>query len=158
MDREIARIYRTRLQALRARLRDDVTQLAFTPDCEMTMQLWAKKEQMLQYIEDALEQIENGTYGRCRHCGRRIVKARLMAVPYTGLCTACAACIPDTSAGRGQPGASEAGENDECRASVGFDRASARASARGRNPKKDPVCGEPLRPGLRGARRGQKVG
>jgi len=158
MDRETARLYRTRLQALRARLRDDVTQLAFTPDCEMTMQLWAKKEQMLQYIEDALEQIENGTYGRCRHCGRRIVKARLMAVPYTGLCAACAARIPDTSAGRGQPGASEPSEDDEHRASVGFERASARASARSRNPKTDPVCGDSIRPGVRGARRGQKVG
>lgn len=158
MDRETARIYRIRLQALRARLRGDVTQLAFTPDCEMTMQLWAKKEQMLHYIEDALEQIENGTYGRCRHCGRRIVKARLMAVPYTGLCTACAARIPDAAAGRGQLGASEPGEDEECRASAGFERASARASARSRNPKKDPVCGASPRPGMRDARRGQKVG
>jgi RNA polymerase-binding transcription factor DksA len=158
MDRESARIYRNRLRALRARLRDDVTQLAFTPDCEMTMQLWAKKEQMLQYIEDALEQIENGTYGRCRHCGRRIVKARLMAVPYTGLCTACAARIPDTAAGRGQPGESDPREDDECRASAGFERASARAPARSRNPKEDAVCGDSLLPGRRGARRGQEVG
>jgi RNA polymerase-binding transcription factor DksA len=78
------------LRELRQRLRDDVMQMACAPDCEMTMQLWSQKETTLRQIEDALEQLEQGTYGRCEQCGRRIPQARLEAVPFTQLCARCA--------------------------------------------------------------------
>ncbi|MEW6724854.1 MAG: TraR/DksA C4-type zinc finger protein [Bacillota bacterium] len=43
----------------------------------------------LKRIDDALEQIENGTYGRCDICGREIDPLRLEAMPETTLCVRC---------------------------------------------------------------------
>ena len=40
-------------------------------------------------IDDALRKIEDGTYGVCEECGRRISAARLRAVPFALLCVAC---------------------------------------------------------------------
>lgn len=39
-------------------------------------------------VRDALQRIENGTYGRCVDCGRRIDAARLESVPWTPYCLA----------------------------------------------------------------------
>ncbi|GEM_PF-816725 len=135
MDRETVERYRTRLLGLKTLLRDEVTRLAFTPDCEMTQQMWAKKKQRLQKIEDALERIENGSYGRCRHCGRRIVKPRLTAVPFTDSCTACAARNLSRPVCRGKPRLSEPGERAEWQACAGFERPSARSFVWNGNPQ-----------------------
>jgi RNA polymerase-binding transcription factor DksA len=47
------------------------------------------------YIRDetlaALDRLDRGTYGRCEHCGRDIITARLSALPYVRHCTSCAA-------------------------------------------------------------------
>jgi DnaK suppressor protein len=43
-------------------------------------------EHVLQEIEDALQRIEEGTYGTCAVCGREIPEERLAAVPYATLC------------------------------------------------------------------------
>lgn len=43
----------------------------------------------LQKIEDALESINEGNYGRCRSCGQEIPWERLEAIPETTLCLEC---------------------------------------------------------------------
>ncbi|RMH63073.1 MAG: TraR/DksA family transcriptional regulator [Calditrichaeota bacterium] len=43
----------------------------------------ARDEKYLKQIDDALERIENGTYGICRETGKLISKERLKAVPTT---------------------------------------------------------------------------
>ena len=43
----------------------------------------ARDEKYLKQIDDALERIENSTYGICRITGKLIPKERLMAVPTT---------------------------------------------------------------------------
>jgi len=43
----------------------------------------------LNQIEDALRRIKAGKYGFCESCGRRIAKARLMALPFATLCVDC---------------------------------------------------------------------
>jgi len=43
----------------------------------------------LREVDAALERIEEGTYGICEVCGRRISKARLRAKPYATHCLAC---------------------------------------------------------------------
>jgi RNA polymerase-binding transcription factor DksA len=91
MDRETVKYYRNSLLEQRTRLRGDASQMACAPDCEMTLRLLTSKEQMLQEIEYALERIEDGVFGKCTQCDRRISKARLAVIPYTTLCTACAA-------------------------------------------------------------------
>ena len=43
----------------------------------------ARDEKYLKQIDDALERIDNETYGICRITGKLIAKERLMAVPTT---------------------------------------------------------------------------
>ncbi len=43
----------------------------------------------LRLIEDALERITLGTYGRCSECGKPIEYKRLSAVPWARLCVNC---------------------------------------------------------------------
>jgi len=57
---------------------------------EFTLTLMANDEEVLELIEDALERIEDGTYGSCTECGARIPKTRLNAIPYTPYCIKCA--------------------------------------------------------------------
>ncbi|MBI9071630.1 MAG: TraR/DksA C4-type zinc finger protein [Melioribacteraceae bacterium] len=57
--------------------------------------LWAQREnKFLGYLEDALQRIDNGTYGICVASfddaePHLVPKERLMAVPHTQLCVAC---------------------------------------------------------------------
>jgi len=43
----------------------------------------------LKLIDEALENIEDGTYGICEECGEPIGKPRLRALPYAVLCLKC---------------------------------------------------------------------
>jgi DnaK suppressor protein len=45
----------------------------------------------LQEVEDALERIESGTYGKCDRCGNQISSPRLEALPFAKLCVECQA-------------------------------------------------------------------
>lgn len=47
-------------------------------------------ERLLYQVERALFRMDEGTYGICRECGKRIDDARLIAIPYTRLCIDCA--------------------------------------------------------------------
>ena len=48
---------------------------------------------MLAQIEDALEKIDEGTFGTCSRCGKSISPARLEALPYATLCVDCQARV-----------------------------------------------------------------
>ncbi|MEZ6104612.1 MAG: TraR/DksA family transcriptional regulator [Pirellulaceae bacterium] len=52
--------------------------------------LMDNEEVVLAQIEEALERINEGTYGACTECGGRIPKLRLNALPYTPYCVKCA--------------------------------------------------------------------
>jgi len=47
------------------------------------------KDAILLAIEEALDRIEQGTYGMCRDCGEPIAEARLNAIPWTRVCITC---------------------------------------------------------------------
>lgn len=49
------------------------------------------QEILLDQVKDALQRIENGTYGFCQRCGRAIDTARLRALPTASLCYECKA-------------------------------------------------------------------
>ncbi|MDO4574810.1 MAG: TraR/DksA C4-type zinc finger protein [Planctomycetia bacterium] len=103
------------LLALRARLSGDVTQmedsalrqsrhdseLSSMPihmadvgsdnfEREFTLLLMQTGTDTLAKINNALEKIEEGTYGICEVCGAKIPKKRLQAVPYATMCVKCA--------------------------------------------------------------------
>lgn len=48
------------------------------------------RKELLQ-IWDALQRIDNGTYGTCKECGSKIDIERLKAVPWAEFCIDCAA-------------------------------------------------------------------
>jgi DnaK suppressor protein len=57
---------------------------------EVNLGLLENEEQLLAEVNDALDRIERGTYGRCENCGREISKERLEAIPYARYCIRCA--------------------------------------------------------------------
>jgi RNA polymerase-binding transcription factor DksA len=108
--------FRSTLLALRARLNGDVSHLAdealrsapggagagsHAPqhlaehgtdafEQEFTLSLLHNQEQTLEEIDEALERLKRGTFGRCEECGLPIPRPRLRALPYTRHCVACA--------------------------------------------------------------------
>lgn len=48
----------------------------------------------LNLIEEALAQLDDGTYGTCRSCGKPIATGRLAAIPWAGSCIDCARSSP----------------------------------------------------------------
>jgi RNA polymerase-binding protein DksA len=57
---------------------------------ENTLGLMDSERKLLQEIDDALERIENNTYGICEGGAEPIPKARLKAIPWARYCVACA--------------------------------------------------------------------
>ncbi len=109
--------YRKQLQDLRSRLRGDVSHLTSealretggeasgslsnTPihmadlgtdnfEQEFTLGLIKNEEEALNEIGNALDRIDQGTFGRCEECHKEIPRARLQALPYTRYCIECA--------------------------------------------------------------------
>jgi len=60
-------------------------------DREISFILSDRERDKLKAIEDALERIEDGTYGICESCDSEIAPARLEALPFTRLCVSCQA-------------------------------------------------------------------
>jgi DnaK suppressor protein len=57
---------------------------------ELNLALCKRAEQHLAEIEEALEQLEMGIYGRCERCGKPIEPERLAVLPHTTVCSQCA--------------------------------------------------------------------
>ncbi len=55
-----------------------------------TLRLMDNEYVALQLIEDALERIEDGSFGLCTVCDGKITKTRLKVLPYTPYCIKCA--------------------------------------------------------------------
>jgi RNA polymerase-binding transcription factor DksA len=64
---------------------------------EFTLSLLQNQEQALTEIDEALERIRQGRFGRCEECDEAIPKARLQALPYTRHCVACARKLQQSS-------------------------------------------------------------
>ena len=46
-------------------------------------------QRLLEQVRDAMERLDDGTYGKCESCGESIDPARLEALPYATLCLRC---------------------------------------------------------------------
>ena len=55
-----------------------------------TLDLAAGKQKLLSDVEDALDKIEDGSYGSCEDCGGEIPLKRLKAQPWARYCLKCA--------------------------------------------------------------------
>ncbi|HZD54648.1 MAG TPA: TraR/DksA family transcriptional regulator, partial [Candidatus Aquicultoraceae bacterium] len=56
---------------------------------ELDMILTDREKQKLKQIDDALDRIEEKTYGLCEECGVKIPRARLKVVPFAKYCVEC---------------------------------------------------------------------
>jgi RNA polymerase-binding transcription factor DksA len=115
--------FRQTLEAIRARLRGDVTTMADAAlrktgaesngdlstmpihmadigsdayEQEFTLSLMASEEDTLELVEAALAK----TYGRCEECGGVIAKKRLEALPFAPTCIRCAERLESGGAAR----------------------------------------------------------
>ena len=57
---------------------------------ELNLALAERAEQHLAEIEQALEQLQLGVYGRCERCGKPIEPERLAVLSHTTVCSQCA--------------------------------------------------------------------
>ncbi len=57
-----------------------------TYDREMDFTLAEADEQVLKQIDAALQRLDDGTFGKCRVCGKPIGDERLEAMPWADLC------------------------------------------------------------------------
>src|SRR5215831_2996223 len=58
-------------------------------DREINFILSDRERSKVKNIDDALERMEEGTYGVCDACGLEIAEERLTAMPFTRLCRDC---------------------------------------------------------------------
>jgi DnaK suppressor protein len=58
-------------------------------DREISFILSDRERSKVKNIDDALERIEEGSYGVCDACGLEIAEERLTAMPFTRLCRDC---------------------------------------------------------------------
>jgi len=76
-------------QEMLATARDEEDQAAVSLLAETNLSLLGPKRQELEAIEEALNRLENGSYGLCESCGHPIEPRRLEIMPETPLCRAC---------------------------------------------------------------------
>jgi RNA polymerase-binding transcription factor DksA len=72
---------------------------------DLNTTLLANEQYIVSESREALNRIDNGTYGQCESCGKPIAKARLEAIPFTRYCVQCAAehPAPEVSLEEGRP-------------------------------------------------------
>lgn len=58
-------------------------------DRKMLESMGEKDIKRMQSIESALARIEQGKYGKCIKCGKKIPEDRLRAIPYALMCIEC---------------------------------------------------------------------
>ena len=56
---------------------------------DVDLELGRNQGELLKDVEDALQRIEDGTYGTCQECGQKVNKERLNALPHTPYCVDC---------------------------------------------------------------------
>ncbi len=56
---------------------------------ELDMILTDREKRKLLQIDDALDRIEEVTYGLCEDCGTKIPRARLKVLPFAKFCVEC---------------------------------------------------------------------
>jgi DnaK suppressor protein len=122
--------FKATLEAMRARLRGDVTTMADAAlrktrseasgdlssmpihmadigsdayEQEFTLSLMATEEDTLALVEQALERIRGRKFGMCEECGGVIAKKRLEAIPFAPTCIRCAEKLENASHGGGTP-------------------------------------------------------
>ena len=62
---------------------------------EMKIRMLSEDGDVLHLIDDALERLANGEFGKCQECGGMIPEGRLKIRPYAVFCTKCKSKIEE---------------------------------------------------------------
>lgn len=87
--REIARRSRATSEGTAPDIGDILDSVSEERTRELDMILTDREKQKLKQIDDALDRIEENTYGLCEECGVKIPKGRLKVVPFAKYCVEC---------------------------------------------------------------------
>jgi DnaK suppressor protein len=68
---------------------DPTDRASLESDRNATLRIRDRERKLIAKIDEALERIADGTYGKCESCGEAIGLARLKARPVTTLCIDC---------------------------------------------------------------------
>ena len=68
---------------------DPTDRASLESDRNFVLRIKDRERKLIQKIKEALERIEDGTFGICDSCGKPISEKRLMARPVTTQCIAC---------------------------------------------------------------------
>ncbi|MBW2598726.1 MAG: RNA polymerase-binding protein DksA [Deltaproteobacteria bacterium] len=58
-------------------------------DRNFELRIRDRERKLVKKLKEALQRIDDGTFGICEVCGKKISQKRLMARPVTTLCIAC---------------------------------------------------------------------
>jgi len=73
----------------RVNMPDPADRATLESDRNFELRIRDRERKLIGKIRDALERIENGTYGICEECGEEISEARLKVRPVTTYCIDC---------------------------------------------------------------------
>ncbi len=68
---------------------DPTDRAALESDRNFELRIRDRERKLIKKIKEALQRIEDGTFGICEECGEEISEERLMARPVTTLCIKC---------------------------------------------------------------------
>ncbi len=77
------------MTGLRERFSDPSDRASVESERNFTLRIRDRERRLIGKIKEALERIDNGTYGICEECDEGIFERRLKARPVTTLCIAC---------------------------------------------------------------------
>lgn len=86
LEADIARHEAEARDAARPEVQDQMDQVVSSQDSEGQFHQADLESRVLADVREALARIEQGTYGTCIDCGRRIQPSRLEAIPWTPYC------------------------------------------------------------------------
>lgn len=70
-------------------------------DRAFTLRIRDRERRLIKKVKEALQRIDDGTYGICEECGEEISLSRLKARPVTRLCINCKAKQEEEESQRG---------------------------------------------------------
>lgn len=68
---------------------DPTDRATLESDRNFLLRIKDRERKLIQKVKEALERIDDGTFGICESCGKPISEKRLMARPVTTLCIEC---------------------------------------------------------------------
>jgi DnaK suppressor protein len=68
---------------------DPTDRASLESDRNFLLRIKDRERKLIMKVKEAMDRIDNGTFGICESCGRPISEKRLMARPVTTLCIEC---------------------------------------------------------------------